>query len=270
MKSKTKFRIVLGIILLITAFMIVTSIGGSDHIDIVGSTSVQPVAEKLVETYKVSHPDAHINVQGGGSSVGIKSVHDGTADVGTTSRSLKNDEGDGVNQDELGLDGIVIAVNNENNVSDLSKEQLAGIFSGNITNWNEVGGSDQEIHVITRESGSGTLDSFQKLVLNGDKVKEDAIVQSSTEAVKQSVQQDPGAIGFVSYAHMSDDVKTVSVDNVSPTDSTIADGSYELARPFIFLYEGTPSGELKSFLDWVNGSEGQKILNDEKIIKSNK
>lgn len=100
------------------------------------------------------------------------------------------------------------------------------------------------------------------------KIKSDAIVQSSTEAVKQAVKQDSNAIGFVSFAHMSNDIKAVSIGGVSPSNDTIADGSYELQRPFLFLVKGTPSGDLKEFIDWVNSSEGQKVLNEEKIIKS--
>ena len=138
-------------------------------------------------------------------------------------------------------------------------------------NWNQVGGPDGEIHVITREEGSGTLDAFKSIVLGKDTdIRSDAIVQSSTESVKQSVKQDENAIGFVSFAHMSDDVKALSVDKVNPSIETISDGSYELQRPFLFLVKGTPSKDLKDFIDWVNGEEGQKILSEEKIIRPSK
>lgn len=165
----------------------------------------------------------------------------------------------------------MIAVNNQNTVTDLSKEQLKDIFSGKVKNWNQVGGPDGEIHVITREEGSGTLDAFKSIVLGKDTdIRSDAIVQSSTESVKQSVKQDENAIGFVSFAHMSDDVKALSVDKVNPSIETISDGSYELQRPFLFLVKGTPSKDLKDFIDWVNGEEGQKILSEEKIIRPSK
>ena len=167
-------------------------------------------------------------------------------------------------------DGIVIAINTQNQVSDLSDEQLQGIFSGKITNWNQVGGSDGEINVITREEGSGTLDAFESIVMGDSKIKDDAVVQSSTEAVKQSVSQDPNAIGFVSYAHMSDDIKAVNVNGVAPSDATIADGTYELQRPFLFLTNGEPTGETKNFIDWVLSDDGGKVLADEKIIKTSK
>lgn len=259
------------IVVIAAVFLLFGGSNSSAKIDIVGSTSVQPVAEKLVEEYQKSHSDIKINVQGGGSSVGIKSAHDGTADIGTSSKDLKDDEKQGLTEYNLGQDGIVIAVNNKNIVKDLSKEQLKDIFSGKITNWKEVGGSDALIHLITREEGSGTLDAFISIVMGKDtKMKSDAIVQSSTEAVKQSVKQDTSVIGFVSYAHMSNDVKSLSIGGIAPSESTIADGTYELQRPFIFLVKGTSTGDVKEFIEWVMGPEGTKILQEEKIVKSSK
>ncbi|KZX17563.1 phosphate ABC transporter substrate-binding protein [Methanobrevibacter filiformis] len=256
--------------ILIVIGMIFVNSGSSATINVVGSTSVQPVAEKLSETYKASHPDVKINVQGGGSGVGIKSVAEGTSDIGTSSKSLKADEKKGLTEYTLGQDGIVVAINTKNAASDLTKDQLKDIFSGKITNWKEIGGSDASINLITREEGSGTLDAFEKLVMGDDKIKSSAIVQSSTEAVKQSVKQDPNAIGFVSFAAMSDDVKAIKVGGVSPSEETIADGTYELQRPFLFLVKGEAKGEVKAFIDWVMGTEGSKILADEKIIKAKK
>ncbi|SEK41352.1 phosphate ABC transporter substrate-binding protein, PhoT family [Methanobrevibacter gottschalkii] len=269
MKNMKKITTVAIIVFIVSGITLLSGFGSSERIDIVGSTSVQPVAEKLVEAYKETNPDVKINVQGGGSSVGIKSAQDGTADIGTSSKNLKDSEKQGLTEYNIGQDGIVIAVNSKNPVNDLSKEQLKEIFSGKIDNWNQVGGHGGKINVITREAGSGTLDAFESIVLNKNtKIKNDAIVQSSTEAVKQSVKQDENAIGFVSFAHITPDVKTLSVGGVSPNAETIADGSYELQRPFLFLIKGSPSGDLKEFIDWVNSSEGQKVLNDEKIIKS--
>lgn len=269
MNTKSKYIIgIIVIIVLIAGAVLATGSASSSHIDVVGSTSVQPVAEKLVEVYKESHPDADITVQGGGSSVGIKNANDGTADIGMSSKDVDQSEGPNLVKHELGQDGIVMAVNPSNPVSDLTTEQLQGIFSGEITNWNEVGGSDGEINVVTREEGSGTLDAFESIVMGDKDLKSDAIVQSSTEAVKQSVSQDPNAIGFVSYAHMSDDVKSLNINGVAPSDATIADGTYELQRPFLFLTNGEPTGDVKEFIDWVLSDEGSKVLAEEKIVKS--
>ena len=270
-KLMKKSRMIL-IIILIAIIMALGILsfgpGASQRIDIVGSTSVQPVAEKLVEEYKINHPDVKLNVQGGGSSLGIKTVHDGIADIGMSSKELDSSGKEGISEYEIGRDGIIVAVNVKNNVSDLTKSQLKDIFSGKITNWREVGGNDGEIHIVCREAGSGTLNAFEDIVMGDTKIKSDAIVQSSTEAVKQSVKQDENAIGFVSFAHVSDDVKTLNIGGVTPGNETIADGSYELQRPFLFLVKGNPSGELKKFIDWTGGSEAQKIIEEEKIIKS--
>lgn len=269
MKKNTKRIILVIVIILVLAGAYLAINSGSSKVEIVGSTSVQPVAEKLVEKYKETHPDAQINVQGGGSSVGIKSAQDGTADIGTSSKALKKNESQGLTQIPLGQDGIVIAVNTKNSVDGVTSEQLKDIFSGKITNWKEVGGSDGKINVIRREDGSGTLDAFESIVMGKDtKIKSDAVVQSSTEAVKQSVKTDENAIGFVSYAHMSSDVKALKIDGVSPSDDTIADGSYKLQRPFLFLVKGTSNQATQDFLNFVNSSEGQKVLKDEKIVQA--
>lgn len=269
MKKNTKRIILVIVIILVLAGAYLAINSGSSKVEIVGSTSVQPVAEKLVEKYKETHPDAQINVQGGGSSVGIKSAQDGTADIGTSSKALKKNESQGLTQIPLGQDGIVIAVNTKNSVDGVTSEQLKDIFSGKITNWKEVGGSDGKINVIRREDGSGTLDAFESIVMGKDtKIKSDAVVQSSTEAVKQSVKTDENAIGFVSYAHMSSDVKALKIDGVSPSDDTIADGSYKLQRPFLFLVKGTSNQATQDFLNFVNSREGQKVLKDEKIVQS--
>ncbi len=159
------------------------------------------MAEKLAEKYMEKHPNVKITVQGGGSSVGLKSIGDGTADIGTYSSELKDDETAGITSYEIAKDGIVIAANNENSVNDLTTEQAKEIFSGNITNWDAVDGVSATINVITREDGSGTRDAFISIVMGGKEgtpILKTAVVQSSTEAVKQSVKGDPNAIGYIS------------------------------------------------------------------------
>lgn len=256
------------IIIFFAANIIVSGWGGHERIDIVGSTSVQPVAERLAEEYVKTHPEVKINVQGGGSSLGIKTSNDGIADIGMSSRQLHASEKEGLREYEIGQDGIVLATSLKNNITSLTKTQLKDIYSGEIKNWKEVGGKDQPINVIIREAGSGTLNAFEDIVMGDAEIREDAIVQSSTEAVKQSVKQDENAIGFVSFAHMSSDVNTLKINDVSPSVESIADGSYELQRPFIFIVHGEATGDLKDFIDWTNGSSARKILESEKIIKS--
>ena len=237
-----------------------------ERVDIVGSTSVQPLAEKLADSYMESHEGVRIYVQGGGSGMGIRSTNQGLTDIGMSSKELSSDERKNITEVPIGKEGIVIAVSNQNNISKLSIEQIRNIFNGNITNWKEIGGKPGEIHVITREEGSGTRSAFESIVMEDTKIKNSAVVQSSTESVKQSVASDPDAIGFVSFAHMSNDVKAVAVDGISPSEETIYNGKYPLQRPFLFLVKGTPTGEVEKFLEWVKSPEGIEIIKEEKII----
>ena len=259
--------------LLILAFILIIAIsaqfltgGQYERIQIAGSTSIQPVAEKLAENFQETHPKIKINVQGGGSGLGIRTAEQGIVNIGMSSIEPKANEKDGLTDHIIGRDGIVIGVNRANPIDGLNKAQLRDIFSGKITNWKQIGGNDVEIHVVARESGSGTMQGFQDQVMGKKKIRQDAIVQSSTEAVKQTIKQDPGAIGFISLAHMSSDIKALKIDGVLPTEQTVADGSYKLQQPFIFLVKGDPKGYTKDFIDWVLGPDGQAIVREEKVV----
>lgn len=265
MNSKYK-GIIIVVIFVILAYLLINPGASYERIDLVGSTSVQPLAEKLAENFTSSHEDIRVYIQGGGSGMGIRSTEQGLADIGMSSKELSLTEKENITEIMIGKEGIVIAVNNQNKINDLSMEQIKDIFNGKITNWKEVGGDDVEIHVITREEGSGTRSAFESIVMGDTKIKDSAIVQSSTESVKQSVASDPGAIGFVSFAHMSEDVKALSVDGIFPSEETITNEEYSLQRPFIFLVKGEPTGIVKEFLDWVKSPTGIEIIKKEKII----
>jgi len=275
MDMKYIIGIIVAIIVIVGAYFVLAGGSGQEKITIVGSTSVQPVAEKLATEYMKTNPNVKITVQGGGSAVGIKSAEDGTASIGTSSKSLKANESTGLTQYEIGKDGIAIIVNKNNALNGLTVEQVKGILSGNITNWKEVGGADAQINVIVREDGSGTRDAVQEIVLgklaNGTKVAfvKSAIVQSSTEAVQQAVAQDPNAVGFISFASVNS-TKALQINNVAPSEATILDGTYKIQRPFLFLVKGDPKGAVKSFIDWVNGPEGQAIIKSDKVVPTGK
>lgn len=262
-----KFKILISLIFIIAIIVLLFNPGSShESINIVGSTSVQPVIEALSAEYVKENPENIFNVQGGGSGMGMRSVKDNIADIGTSSKNLTPEESEGLVVYVLGYEGIVIAVNKENTIEDLSTENIKDLFSGKIKNWKELGGPDQEVHLITREDGSGTRDAFESLVMSDDEIAQDAIVQSSTEAVKQSVRSDKGAIGYVSFAHLTDDVKALTVDGIVISESTISDGSYKLQRPFLLLYKKENNDTVLDFIKWLDSPEAKKILNKEKIV----
>ena len=273
MNTKYIIGIIVALIIIVGAYMVFAG-SSSSKITIVGSTSVQPVAQSLATAYMKEHPNVKIEVQGGGTAVGLKSVSDGTANIGTASETLQANQTTGLTSYALGQDGIVAIVNNNNTVSAITTAQLKGIFTGNTTNWSQVGGSNAKIDVIVREVGSGTRVAFQAIVLgnntNGTPVDfaSSAIVQTSTGAVQQAVSQDPNAIGFISFASLSNQTKGLTVDGITASVATIADGSYTVQRPFLFLVKGDAKGDIKAFIDWVMGPEGQAILTQNKIVKS--
>ncbi|OPX60840.1 MAG: phosphate ABC transporter periplasmic substrate-binding protein PstS [Methanobacterium sp. PtaB.Bin024] len=262
-----KYGIVLLIIIIIIIAVLTLGTGSNyERIEIAGSTSVQPVAEKLADKYMEEHPNVRIDVMGGGSGLGIRSVSQNIISIGTSSKALNKSETPGLDNYTIGNEGIVIAVNIDNPVDGLTKSQLKDIFSGKITNWKEVGGQDAQINLVIREDGSGTRQAFEDLVMEKTEVKSDAVVQTSTESVKVAVKQDPNAIGYISLAHMTPDVKALTIDGVSPSLETIKDNSYKLQRPFLFVTNGEPEGEVKKFIEWSLGPEGQKIVEEEKIV----
>lgn len=267
MKLKYGLGVLIILIIILALYGTINTESQYERIDIAGSTSVQPVAEALAQEYMKTHPKVKINVQGGGSGLGIRSVSQDIIAIGTSSKILKTNEKGSLQEYVIGKEGIVIAVNFNNPVDDLSKEQLKDVFSGKIKNWNELGGPNASINVVVREDGSGTRKAFEDIVMGKDtKVRSDAIVQTSTESVKLTVKQDPNAIGYISLVHMSSDVNAVKLNGISPSLETIVDGTYKLQRPFLFLTNGEPKGAVKEFIDWCLSPEGQKIVAKEKVV----
>lgn len=235
--------------------------GGKTTVTVAGSTSVQPLSEELANAYRQKNPNVTINVQGGGSSQGIKAASDGIAEIGASSRDLKESEKANLKEIPIAIDGIAIAVHSTNTAIDnLSLEQIKGIFSGKITNWKEVGGPDAAISVVTREAGSGTRGAFEEIVMGEAAITDQAITQASNGAVRTTVAGDENAIGYLSLGYLSPDVKGVKVDNVEPSVENIKNGSYKVKRPFLYLTRGEPAGEAKAFIDFVLSAEGQQIV----------
>lgn len=243
---------------------------------LVGSTSVDPLAQKLAEAYKVSNPGVEIEIQAVGSSAGIKAAIDGSASIGMSSRELKEEEiAEGVTPHVICKDGIAVAVNPENPVQNLTKEQVQKIFLGEIKNWKEVGGNDEEIIVVSRESGSGTRGAFEEILkiekeVEGKKISglvENALQAEGTGAVKANVASKANAIGYVSLGYVDETIKTVQVDGVDATDENIVLGTYPIARPFVLVTKGDVSSTDQAFLDFVMSAEGQTEVEKDGYIK---
>jgi phosphate transport system substrate-binding protein len=244
--------------------------GNGDKTEITesGSTSVQPLAERMANAFTESHPGIDIVIQGGGSSAGVKAVDQGTVDIGAASRELKPDEPDLVKH-LLARDGIAIVTHPDNEVSGLTIDEVRDIFAGDITNWSEVGGEDKEIHVVAREEGSGTRGAFEEMVMGeeGPPITGDAILQNSNGAVRTTVSGDPDSIGFLSFGYVTDDVKALDIDGVAATAETAKDGTYPIVRPLYFLTKEEPTGTVKEFVDFCLGAEGQDIAEEEGYIR---
>jgi phosphate transport system substrate-binding protein len=260
---------VVALVLVLSLFTLSGCSQKSDDVIVVaGSTSVQPYAEVLAEEYMLLNSGTEIDIQGGGSSAGITAAQSGIADIGMSSRSLKDEEA-GLWYVEIARDGLAVVVNPANPVQDLTLEQVRGIYAETITTWNEVGGSNEKIHVIAREEGSGTRSAFTDLVMGKTtEITPRAIVQDSNGAVRQLVADDPNAIGFISLGLVNDKVKALELGGIAATRENVENGSYELSRPFLFVSAAEPDGITKAFIDFVLSEEGQKILMNEGLIPS--
>jgi phosphate transport system substrate-binding protein len=223
------------------------------------------LAEKLAEAFKAKNSDVNIIIQGGGSSVGIKSANDGTVDIGAASRDLKEGEPNLVKH-LLARDGIAIITHPSNPVSGLTKEQVKNIFAGNITNWSQVGGANKDIDVVAREEGSGTRTAFEEMVMGNVLIRSDAILQPSNGAVRTAVSSDSQAIGFLSFGYIDNSVKALAIGGIAATEENAKSGSYPIVRPLYFLTKEQPTGLVKDFFDFCTGTEGQKIVVEEGYI----
>ncbi|HOJ01111.1 MAG TPA: phosphate ABC transporter substrate-binding protein [Anaerolineaceae bacterium] len=249
----------------------------SGTLQIAGSTTVQPLAEVLAETFMEANPDVVIEIQGGGSSVGVTSAGDGTVAIGSVSREIKSSELE--TYPDLAIytiayDGIAVIVNPELDIPSLSVEQVRGIFSGEITNFSEVGGPDAEIVVVSREEGSGTRAAFEELVMvykdeNGETVEtsivENALLQQSNGQISTVVSTTPNTIGYLSFGYLSDAVKGIAIDNVDPTVENVKNGTYSIYRPLSLLTKGEAQGLAKAFIDFILSDAGQEIVAEDYI-----
>lgn len=244
-----------------------TDLSGS--ISMVGSTSMEKLANALSEAFMEEYPDVTVTAEFVGSGAGIEAVTNGTADIGNSSRSLKDEEkAAGVVENVVAIDGIAVCVDPANEVADLTKEQLTNIYNGTVTNWKEVGGADEPIIVIGREAGSGTRGAFEELVdlVDGCKYANEL---DSTGAVIAKVASTPGAIGYASLDALDDSVKALSLEGVEATAENIKAGNYFLSRPFVMATKGEISEQndlVQAWFGLVLGDEGQQVASEVGLI----
>ena len=226
-----------------------------------GSTSMKNVIAALTEGFAEVEPGVTVSYDPTGSGAGITGAADKTLDIGLSSRALKDDEKADVEGTTIALDGIAIIVNNASKVEDLTVDQLKQMFTGEITNWSEVGGDDGEIVLIGREAGSGTRDGFESIVDVKDSCKY-AQELTATGAVISAVEANPLAIGYASLSAVGDTVKMVTVGGVECSEDTVKDGSYEVQRPFVFVTNKsvTLSEQAQAFFDFATSADAADLI----------
>ena len=239
--------------------------------DLSGSTSMEKFANALSEVFMEKYPNVTVQAEFVGSGAGIEAVTSGSADIGNSSRNLTDEEkANGIAENIVAIDGIAVVVDPANTVADLTKQQLTDIYSGTVTNWSEVGGSDSPIVVVGREAGSGTRSAFEEIL-----GLEDACAYSSeldsTGAVMARVASTPGAIGYVSLDVLDDTVKALNLEGTEPTAENIKAGSYFLSRPFVMATNGEISEQnelVQALFDFVYSDEGDAVIETVGLIST--
>lgn len=243
--------------------------GGNTTISISGSTSVGPLMGKLAEKFESENSNISIEINEVGSSAGIKDAINGVSEIGMSSRELKTEEASAVKATTIAYDGIAIITNKNNPIKNITIDQIKGIYTGQITNWNQIeGGKDAPIVVVSREEGSGTRDAFQEIVgYKSEELLADAMIANATGAVKETVATNDNAIGFVSFEYLDDKVNIVSVENVEPKAELVQSGEYKISRPFILVNKTDGlSEEGQKLIDFILSDEGQTLVKENKAI----
>ncbi len=244
-----------------------------------GSDTVLPLSQKEAENYMKKNAGSSITVTGGGSGVGLSAIMSGTTDIAQSSRSMKMDEklkmqeaGKAFKEVIIAYDALAVIVHPSNKVSQLTREQLEGIFTGKITNWKEVGGADLKIIVYSRETSSGTYEFFKEHVLNKRNYASSALLMAATGAIVQSVSQTQGAIGYVGLAYIEKSVKPLKVSYdkgktfVAPNLENAKNKSYPVTRPLYYYYLTKSEKQVKPFVDYILSAEGQQTVVSEGYV----
>lgn len=268
-------KTVIGAIALFGAVSI-AQVSAKETISAVGSSSVTPLMEVFSETYMKTHNDVFIEVQGPGSSAGVKAAKNGSADLGMSSRNLKTSEKEPtIKELTVAMDGIAVVVNPKNKLGNLTTEQVTSIYKGEVTSWKQVGGEDKPIVVVTRDTASGTRGAFEDIMklkrkIAGKKVSaisQRAQVANGNGALKTMIASNPYAIGYISLGTVDKSVHPLAINDVQPSVDNVKNGTYKVARPFLVLYrEGQVSKETQQFLDWMTSEAAQGLVDKKGYI----
>lgn len=254
--------------LAILGTLLVSGCGKSrENITVAGSTAFQPFAEKLADQYMSTHPESSITIQGGGSALGIQAALSGAAQIGMADLVKLPEEAATLKNIIVARDGIAVVIHPSNGIKGVTTDQVRGIFSGTIKTWKEVGGSDHAISVISREAGSGTRSSFEKIVGNMTLTK-DALIQDSNGTVRETVANDSFSIGYLSHGLINEKIKAISVDGAPCTEEDIVAGRYPLVRPVFLVYSPTLSPAGQAFLDYLLSEEAQALIHKNGLIRA--
>ena len=242
------------------------------EVTVSGSTSVEKIGVATGDEFMALNPGVTFTYEGIGSSGGVKNANEKTTNIGASSRNLKDSEKEyGLTEVIIAYDGIAVIVNPANDaINGLTMEEVQAIYKGEITNWNEVGGANLEISVVSREDGSGTRGAFEELVGFEDALSATAVLKDGNGNVQTTVAENPNAIGYVSFTYLDEAVKGIQVDNVSPSVENVINESYGISRPFIMMYhQDNLSNVAKAYIDFVLSLEGQTIVEAKGGIKVN-
>uniref|UniRef100_UPI003FEDC09E phosphate ABC transporter substrate-binding protein n=1 Tax=Agathobacter sp. TaxID=2021311 RepID=UPI003FEDC09E len=244
----------------------------SGSVTLAGSTSMEKLANAMNEAFMEKYPNVSATAEFTGSSAGIESLAAGSVDIGDASRALSDDEkGQGIVENIVAIDGIAVITDTDNTITDIKSEDLAKVYTGEITNWKDLGGKDEQIVVIGREAGSGTRDAFEELMDVKDSCKY-AQELDSTGAVLAKVAATPGAIGYVSLDVLDDTVNGLQINSVEPTEDNILAGDYVLQRPFVMATKGEiseQSKQVQAYFDFINSADGQNVIKSVGLIIPN-
>ncbi len=248
-----------------------------EEIVINGSTTVLPVIQKTAEAYMEKNPEVALAISGGGSGNGIKALIDGLCNIAMASRDISGKEvklagtkGITPKRYVVAIDALVPVVHPSSKLTNITVEQLKGIYSGKIKNWSEIGGPDERIVVISRDTSSGTYETWQEKILGKDRVAPSALLQASSGAVVQAVAKNPNAIGYIGYGYVDPSTKVLSVDGFQATPENALSGAWPIARELYLFTNGEAQGTAKDFIEYALGAEGQKLVKEVGFIPLSK